>query len=192
MMRQKELCLLFALLFVFGFLTGCAKEVAVGGGGIPEWVAQPRVEGGIAVTECVLASGDFSLDRKEATANARQSLAQEIETRVQSMEKTYQNKIRAKDKTSIGSNFESVSRQLTEQTLQGSRATNYGYEMIEGKKHFCVMLVLGGKETEELFKALMEQSNRNISARDQDILYQEFRAERAQKEMEEALKGEDL
>ncbi len=190
-MKNQQLYLVLTFLLGIGLLAGCGGK-SVGSGEIPEWVAQPEVKDGIAVTECVPASGDFSLDRKEATANARQSLAQEIKTKVESMEKTYQNRVRTEDKSAIGSSFESVSKQLTEETLQGSRATQYGYETINGKRHFCVMLTIGGSQMDELFDALVKKSDRQIDARDEELLYQEFKAKRAHEEMQKELREKDF
>jgi len=173
-------------LFIVGLalLTACGglsrKTTTVGVGQIPEWVAQPQVEQGIAVTECVPASNDFSMDRKEAVANARQSLAQQIRTKVRAMDKTYQRRVEAGDTSTSGSIFENVSKQLTEETLQGTDPEKIGYEKFNNQKQLCVMLSMGGNKMREFFKQLVERSDREIGPRDEEILYQEFKAEQAQ------------
>jgi len=158
-------------------------------GEIPQWVANPQVEEGMAVTECVPASDNYSVDRREATANARASLGQQIQTKVQAMEKTYQRTIRADDKTTTGTTFESVSKQLTEQTLQGTFPSQKGYEMLNGRKHMCVMLTMGGSKMKNFFDKLMEKSEADVSPQDEDFLYQEFKAKQAQEEMQKELSG---
>ncbi|MEF8823938.1 MAG: LPP20 family lipoprotein [Desulfohalobiaceae bacterium] len=189
-MKWKHLLpILFAGLALVAACGGASKKPTVGMWEIPEWVAQPQVEQGIAVTECVPASKDFSMDRKEAVANARQSLAQQIRTKVQAMDKTYQRRVKAEDQSTSGSTFESLSKQLTEETLQETNLEKMGYEKFKNQKHFCVMLTMGGNEMQEFFNRLVEQSNREIGARDEEILYQEFKAKQAQEEMEEDLSG---
>ena len=187
-MKWKHLLpILFAGLALVAACGGPSKKPTAGMGEIPEWVAQPQVEQGIAVTECVPASNNFSMDRKEAVANARQSLAQQIRTKVQAMDKTYQRRVEAEDKSTSGSTFESVSKQLTEETLQGTTPEKIGYEKFNNQKHLCVMLTMGGSKMQEFFNRLVEQSNREIAPRDEEILYQEFKAKQAQEEMEEDL-----
>ena len=183
------------LLIGLGLLAGCgstsqkstAQDPNVGMGEVPKWVASPQVEQGIAVTECVPASDNYSLDRKEAVANARASLAQQIQTKVRAMDKTYQRRIRADDKTTSGTTFESVSKQLTNQTLQGAFPQQKGYEVLNGRKHMCVMLTMGGSKMKEFFDKLMKESNTEVNPEDEEILYQEFKAKQAQEEMEEEL-----
>ena len=170
---------------------GPSKTLTLGMGGIPEWVAQPQVEQGIAVTECVPASNDFSTDRQEAVANARQSLAQQIRTKARAMDRTYQRRVEAEDESPGGSTFVSVSKQLAEETLQGMNPEKMGYEKFNNQKHFCLMLTMGGSEMQEYFNRLLERSDREIGPRDEEILYQEFKAEQAQEEMEEDLSGSD-
>jgi hypothetical protein len=162
------------LLLGLGLLAGCgspSQKSTAGMGEIPEWVANPQVKQGIAVTECVPASDNYSLDRKEAVANARQR------------------RIQADDETTTGTTFETVSKQLTEQTLKGSVPKKHAYEMLNEEKHMCVLLTMGGSQMEKFFDQLMKRSNANVSPQDEEILYQEFKAKQAQEEMKEELSG---
>ena len=180
------------VLVSLGLIVGCgspSKKPTAGMGEIPKWVANPQVEQGIACTECIPASDNYSLDRKEAVANARASLAQQIQTKVRAMDKTYQRRVRANDKTTTGTTFESVSKQLTEQTLQGTVPKKIGYEMLNDQKHMCVMLTMGSDKMKEFFDKLMKRANANVGPQDEEILYQEFKAKQAQEEMEEELSG---
>ena len=182
------------ILLSLGLVAGCgpSKKEQAGMGEIPKWVANPQVEQGIAVTECVPASDNFSLDRKEAVANARSSLAQQIETKVQAMDKTYQRRVRTEEKSATGSTFESVSKQLTEETLQGTILKKVGYEVFNGQKHMCVKLAMGGSDMREFFNRLVKQSEANVGPQDKELLYQEFKAKQAQEEMQEELSGSDF
>lgn len=174
--------------------SGCATTGDSGGGGsqagssIPTWVSNPTYKDGIAATECMAASSNFSLDRKEAVANARQGLAQQLDLKVEAMDKTYQRRTRSEqDKASTGTSFESVSRQVTQTELNGSRTVKTGYVNLAGEKNLCVMVALGDSEMRKIFDGLIEASGREVNAKDEEILYEEFRAQKAQDELDEEL-----
>lgn len=154
---------------------------------IPAWVLNPVIEDGIAATDCVKFSGNLSLDQKMATANGRLSLAQQIETRVEGLEKTYASRTDANDEMTTGSTFTSVSKQLTKQTLTGSRAIKSDIVEIAGKQHFCVLTTLSPSATKELFDAIVKDSKRSINPQDEKFLYQEFKAHKAEQDLEKEI-----
>jgi hypothetical protein len=155
--------------------------------GVPNWVTSPSYKDGIAATECVPKSANFSLDRKEAVANARQALAQQIDLKVKAMDKTYQRRTRGEEKTATGSTFESVSRQVTETNLNGSRVVKTGYVDLGGQKNMCVMVAFGDSEMQKIFDDLVEASGKELNAQDEDVLYQEFKAHKAQQALDKEL-----
>lgn len=163
--------------------TGPKEDIA----GVPNWVTSPAYADGVAASECVPASSNFSLDRKEALANARQNLAQQLDLRVRAMDKTYQSRTRADEEVSTGSSFESVSRQVTETNLNGSRVVQTAYVDLNDQRSLCVMAAFGDSEMQEIFDDLIQASGREVSPQDEDILYQEFKAKRAGEEMDKAL-----
>jgi hypothetical protein len=149
--------------------------------GLPEWLVHPEVAGGIAATECVPWSGDMSVDQKQAVAQARASIASQITLRVRAMDKTYQSK-----SGSAGSNsgvFESVSRQTTERTLNGTQVAKMGVIPIGKAKHLCVQVNYGATETKELFERLVGESQVTLSKTDKDVLWDEFKAARAHEDL---------
>ena len=154
---------------------------------IPSWVLNPIVEDGISATDCVKFSGNMSVDKKMATANSRLSLAQQIGIRVEGLDKTYLNRVDANDDTTVGSNFSSVSKQLTQQKLNGSRVVKSDIVRILGKDHFCVLTTLSPTATTELFEAIMKQSQRLINPQDEKFLYQEFKAHKAEKNLDKEI-----
>lgn len=168
---------------------GCAskEEPKQDIAGVPNWVTSPSYKDGIAATECVPASSSFSLDRKEAVANARQGLAQQLNLKVKAMDKTYQRRTRADDEASTGSTFESVSRQVTQTNLNGSRVVKTGYVKLGGTKNMCVMVAFGDSKMKKIFDDLIEASGREVGPQDEDILYQEFKAKKAGEEMDQEL-----
>ncbi len=163
-------------------LTACSssepvQETAVGD--IPGWILNPQIDDGIAVSECVLWSGNMSIDKQQAVANARTSLAQRIETRVSAMDKTYRDKIEASSGVESGTTFSSVSKQVTQQTLVGTNPIQTDIVNIADKTNLCVLVGIGQQSTQAIFEQLISASERTVNAQQKDILYQEFKAERA-------------
>jgi hypothetical protein len=155
---------------------------------IPAWVLNPIVEDGIAATDCVKFSGNMSVDQKMASANARLALAQQIETRVEGLDKTYSSRVDSNDEMTTGTNFSSVSKQLTQQKLNGSRIIKTDIVDIAGTNHFCAMMTMSPTATKELFDAIIEQSQRKVNPQDEKFLYQEFKAAKAQEELDKVIK----
>jgi hypothetical protein len=188
MIKKLIVCSLIVCAGAF-FLSGCAAEKKVEKPGIdlPMWVLNPTVEGGIASTECVIYSGDISLDKAEATALARADIAKQIDVKVKALYKTYQRKFKTKDGVSAGGVFESVSKQIAQQQLKGARAIKMDLIEIDGKKQWCVMVALDPALTERLFKSIVKESNVNLDPQDESVLYEEFKAYKAGQELDEEI-----
>lgn len=158
---------------------------------VPDWVADPgsQVQGGLAATECVPAGEEFSIDRNEAAAGARAQLAQMVETGVQAMDTTYQRQVRGGDQEATGSNFEAVSRQLTDQSLRGVSPQRVDYATFNQQRHLCVMMSVGDEQTRNLAMQIIADAEADLSAEDTELLYEEFRSKSARQEMDEALEA---
>ncbi|HFD38431.1 MAG TPA: hypothetical protein ENJ31_01075 [Anaerolineae bacterium] len=156
---------------------------------LPDWVMNPVIEDGLAATDCVKWSGNMSIDRKQAIANARAGLAQQIDIKVKAMDKTYARKVDAQGGTNIGGVFESVSKQVTQQQLSGSRPTKVKPVTINGESHICAMVTFAPAATEELFKNIVKSSGVKLSPQDEDVLYEEFKAFKAQEELDRETSG---
>lgn len=183
------------------FLAGCAStpdeqaqengdntgDQAESHGGLPEWVAMPGVKDGIAATSCVGWSGQFDVDRRQALANARQALAQQIQVRVESMDETYARRTTGGDEDVTSSVFESVSRQVTDQNLQGAIPQRVEPVTIADEKQLCAMIAMQPDKTRALFEQIVAASNAEVTARDKEVLYEEFKAEQARERLDEAL-----
>jgi hypothetical protein len=160
---------------------------------IPDWVRKPVVEGGLAASECVNWSGKWSLDKSESVANARAALAKQIGTQVEAMDKTYNRRVKTESGTVTGGTFESGSKQVANEYLQGTRATKV--EMVTmpgGKKNLCSMVTLDPETTKKLFEEIVKQSDRDdqLDARDEEALYEEFKAQQFQKELDTETESE--
>lgn len=151
---------------------------------IPSWVLVPIIENGIAATDCVASSGNFSIDRKQAIANARVDLSQQIETKVKAMDKTYARKTDTNRGSSVGGTFESVSKQITQLSLNGARPIKAELVDLDSKSHLCVMVALSPTFTDELFGNIIKKSGVNLNPNDEAVMREEFKAYKAQQEME--------
>lgn len=176
-------------LSAIAFLGACAgtpqEETSVGS--IPSWILNPQVEDGIAVSECVLFSGNMSIDKQQAVANARASLAQRIATRVSAMDKSYRDKVEVASGVESGSTFSSVSKQVTQQTLSGTNPVKTDIVKIADKDNLCVLVVVGQESTKDIFENLLEKAQLPMSAQQKDVLYAEFKTQRAEKQLDAEL-----
>jgi len=154
---------------------------------IPDWVLNPSLENGIAHAECVSSSGNMSIDKAQAIALARVGLAQQISTRVKALDKTFQERVDVDGNSAIGATFSSVSKQVTNQALVGATPLKTSYANFNGKNQLCVLTGLSPDKTESLFKSLVSASNKNLSMNDESVLYQEFKAYKAQQELDREL-----
>lgn len=154
---------------------------------IPQWVLNPVVEDGIAAADCVKFSGNMSVDSKMAAANARLALAQQIEVRVEGLDKTYSNRTDSNDDLTVGSTFSSVSKQLTKQKLNGSRVVKSDIVNIAGRDNYCSLVTLSPNATKELFEAIVQKSERKVNPQDEKFLYQEFKAYKAEQDLDKEI-----
>jgi hypothetical protein len=164
-----------------------APEVAKANSNIPQWVLNPVVEDGIAAADCVKASGSFSVDQKLAATNARVALAQQVSAKVSALEKNYLSRTDANNEVSTGTSFSSVAKVMTNQTLSGSRVVRTDVVNMLGKDHYCTLMTLSPTATKELFDSLITQSKRKVNPQDEQFLYQEFKAKKAQDDLEKTI-----
>ena len=187
----KNIIVLFLALFIF---ISCGKspepEVNKSGTGLeefPDWVIDPKVEGGIAASECIPFSGNISIDKAQISAQGRATLAKQIEVRVSTLDKTYIDRTDAAGKTVAGSSFSSVSKQVADSYLNGTKITKLSRILINGEQNLCGMITLQPKAADDIFNEILKASNRTVSPADEDILYQEFKAHRAQEDLDAEL-----
>jgi len=185
---QKPLKAIF-LTSSLSLLAACASNAPMqdaSTASIPDWVTNPVVENGIADTQCVAAKMDYQFLKSRATSLARAELTKQIDIRVQAMDKTYQRITESKDGVAGGATFESVSKQVAQNNLAGSRAIQSGYvTMPDNSQNFCVMVAMMPEQTRAMFKELIQESgNQGIDPQTESILYEEFRAHKSQQELE--------
>ena len=189
-MKKKLLVLgCAALLAACASTEQAAQAPQQSGADLPVWVLNPYIEDGFASAQCVPYSGNMSIDRQLAVANARTDLAQQLETKVAVLDKVFRERTDVSSGVSSGSTFSSVSKQLTQQTLIGTRPERVDFVEIDGKKNLCVLLTMGREKTLSLFDNLLEASERNVQPSTREVLLQEFKGAEAQKDLNRELGG---
>jgi len=155
---------------------------------LPSWVGVPFVENGLADAQCVDNTGSMSILKSKATALARAEIARQIGIQVKAMDKTFQNLTDTTEGSTSGSTFEAVSKGVTQQRLSGTRAVKVEYiDFPDNTQKLCVMVTMESKLAEELYEAIVKSSGRQLSAKNNAVLYQKFLAAQAEKQMEEEL-----
>lgn len=161
-----------------GLLAGCASQP-------PQWVVNPRVEGGFAATDCVPDSGNLSLDRQVAVARARAEIAKQVELRVAAMDKTYTRLSEqqastggeaAPAKRDVETAFESVSKQVAEQTLGGLSPARVEYVELNNRRQLCAMIAIEKPATRAVFEQAVQSAGVTADTPVQEALYRQFSA----------------
>ncbi|WP_286839780.1 hypothetical protein [Spongiibacter sp.] len=176
-------------------MTACAsteqaadtQQSQQGAGGLPQWVMNPYIDDGFASAQCVPYSSNMSIDRQLAVANARTDLAQQLETKVAVLDKVFRERTDVSSGVSSGSTFSSVAKQLTQQTLIGTRAERVEFVEIDGKKNLCVLVTMGRDKTLALFDNLLAASERQVQPDTREVLLQQFKGAQAQQELNEEM-----
>ncbi|MEQ6886997.1 LPP20 family lipoprotein [Salicola sp. Rm-C-2C1-2] len=143
----------------------------------------------MADTACVPDNASMGILKNKATAQARANIAQQIQVNVQAMDKTYQSLTEnGEQESGSGQTFESVSKQVTNQMLQGAIPKRVDYipgRSEEDGDRLCVMVVLAPEQNRKVFENIIEASNRRLTPDNEALMYQEYRAKQAQEELEQ-------
>ncbi len=145
-----------------------------------------NMEGGIAACKCNPAASyeEVTIAQDEAIADARSELARQLGLRVKTMVKRYKSRTIANEKRAIGSTFEEVAKQVANQYLRGSRVlASKTFQTPNGKLMVCAAVGLQPEKVKEMISTIAKQAGLT-NPRDEDILYQEFKAYKAQQELE--------
>ena len=156
---------------------------SVYGQGAPDWTCNPEIKGyysAVGISEPNPMGINFQ--KTEATAQARDALARELSVKVQNMFKQYQSTTGVgKDQTAEKATT-NVSRQLANATLNDSRV----YRMWRNKEgKLFVLVIMPKEEVKEKLKQSIKTTFKNDKA-----LWQEFKAKKAQEELEKAIDKE--
>lgn len=169
------------LLAVCLMLGACASQP-------PEWIMKPTTPGGFAATECVKDSGNLSLDRQIAVAKARAEVAKQFELRVAAMDKTYTRLTeettappkpgeKAGEKRNLQTAFESVSKQVAEQTLSGLTPTRVEYVDLQDQRQLCAQVAVDKSAAKQAYDQLITASGNKVDPATNEALYKQFSGE---------------
>lgn len=152
---------------------------------MPNWVLLPVSDKGLASSSCVPWSGSMSTDRAQAIAAARADLSQQIQVKASVMDRLFQRKAQSEDQLNVGGTFEQVSKQVAEQSLVGAIPQEIAFARLDGTKQLCAFVVMSN--TQDTFNNLVTQSGKRLDPSSREALYEEFRAQKAMKDLEKEL-----
>ena len=174
-------------------LSGCGKEAPVkqaepdfrckqDGILAPKWTCNPYVEGAIAAVGVAKmnAGNDKSMQRSEAMADGRDSLASQVSTKVSNLFKSYKGTTGSNDAATFDASSSKVSKQLASQTLTGSRAINTWTS--PKTKELYVLVTVSNEPVKEKMKNAIKTSFKNDRA-----MYQKFLAAQADGQLDSEL-----
>lgn len=192
---KKYLKMSLAAVSLSAVLTGCMQQQAAApaaaaepdfrchqdGQLAPEWTCNPYLEGSIVALGIAQpnAGADQGMQRAEAMAEGRDALANQISVKVSTLFKSFKGTTGSGADATFDKSTSKVSKQLASETLQGSRGVK---TWISGKG---TMFILVGVSTDAVEKG-MEKAVKTSYKNDQ-AMYQEFKAMKAQGELDKEL-----
>lgn len=176
-MNKLYLTILVTSLTVLS-LSGCNSvpetNASKMGMNIPSWVTNPTTEKGLIASSCVVASTNFSMDKKQATISARLELGNQLNTRITSLQEEYSSKVSTDDNVNINTAFDVTTVQLTDQAIVGSKVKKIDYAQISSQNNLCALVTLSEKNTQELFSKIMKKAPITLSPENETLLYLNF------------------
>ena len=172
-------------------LVGCAGSGSTASNlpsefdGAPSWVVMggSAIEGAVAATGSAPrnAGNDLSFQRQEAMADARDNLSRQLAVKVQNMFKSFKASTGTAEDGSYDRASESVSRQISNNTISGSKLRDAWFSK-SGTMYVLVVI-----DTETIAKEMENQLKNNSSLGNKKAIYQKFLADKAQGELDKAL-----
>lgn len=145
----------------------------------PAWYCNPEVEGGLAATGSARTNpaNDANLQRTMAQASARDALARQLEAKVSNMLSDWARTTGAGDAQTFDANFETVSRQLTQQTVSSTKQTKQWFAP-DG-----TLVILMRMEN----PAAQVRDGISTSMGNQQALWQQFQSQQALEELDKQI-----
>ncbi|MEZ9853601.1 hypothetical protein AB4347_06090 [Vibrio breoganii] len=150
---------------------------------VPVWVLNPSSANGLAASQCVEISGNFSADRNHAVALARNTLAQNIDVNVSVLEKTYQQLNLSADQNTTGSSFEQIAKQISNTSIQKSQVEQVALVTVMSKEQVCALVVIPTIESEKMFNEVVNNTG-SINPDDRTAMYKEFVKQKTAEELQ--------
>ena len=152
----------------------CHKEGVLA----PEWTCTPLVEGSYAeVGSAPMSNAGENFSRREALANGRSNLAQQIETKVKDKVETFIRGTGIAQGESVDKVTTQVSKQVAQVTLKGSKQVKYWQN--PKTQSIYVLMAIGESTVNEATKKRVQTSFKNDEA-----LWQQFQSKNALESLE--------
>lgn len=147
----------------------------------PKWTCNPYKEGAIVALGIAPqnAGNDYSMQMAEAMAEGRDSLANQISVKVSTLFKSFKATTGAGVDATYDKATSKVSKQLASETLSGSRAIE---TWKSGAGNLYVLVGVSNEPVKEKMEDAIKTSYKNDKA-----LYQEFKAYKAQGDLDKEL-----
>jgi hypothetical protein len=185
---KKALYLVLVVLVGIFMFSGCAKK-----GpeplknpcleGAPAWVIDPTMEGGLTgLGAAKIGAAGLQFARTEAIANARDEMARTLSVKVKNMFKNFTQVTGVGDAETVDKVSANVSKQVANQTLEGSKAKNV---WISPCNEYYVLVVLDPQVVQKSVADSVKSSLKNEQA-----LWQQFLAKKAQDELDAEIQKE--
>ena len=145
-----------------------------------------NMEGGVTACECVFAVDlEDALDaRTRAVNRARGELATQLKARVKRMVKDYIERVQSGKKIHKGSVWEQAAITIANEYLRGSRPIKFAtFRTSDGKYVSCSVVAIQPSAVREMIDKIADAGD--VPPRDRDLLYEEFKAWKAFKELEQ-------
>lgn len=146
---------------------------------IPAWMTTPPDEPGYLFASATATSQDMQMATDKAKIAAQANLAQQMETRLESLTKRFQEETGLAEGSQLLSQFSDVTKVVTKQTLVGARVKENKLLPEKGVYRSYVLMSLPLGEANQI---LMNQVKAN------EELYTRFRATQAFEELEKEMK----
>jgi len=180
------------LLSACGGTTPTKQLVETSADPYPEWFYNPVIENGLAAASCVPIPGvNVSAAQKHATANGRSNLAFQIGSKVKAMSKAYERITSTNEGSSVGGNFEEVTKQVTSEHLTGARAVKFARVIDDNKKMLCALVTLNPETSNNLFTGILKATNTNLSPDSEAVLKEQFLAYKSEQQMDRELEKQN-
>jgi hypothetical protein len=152
----------------------CHKEGVLA----PEWTCSPMFENSYAeVGSAPMSAAGENFSRREALANARSNLAQQIETQVKDKVETFARGTGIGSGESVDKVTTQVSKQVAKVTLSGSKQVKYWQN--PKTSSIYVLVAISESAVNEKAKEAVKTSYKN-----DDALWQQFQAKNALENLE--------
>lgn len=148
--------------------------------GAPMWVLMPEVEGGLAAAgSAKMGAAGPSFAKTEATANARDELARQLNVKVKNMVTNFTQTTGVGDAQTVDKVVKNVSKQVAQVDLSGSKVSKV---WLSKTNTMWVLVVLDPNGLEAL-KTSMQEAVKTSYKNDQ-ALYQQFLNKKGQEELD--------